>query len=230
MKFSFDLNNFPKWHEFNWIDFEISNSFFALKRLIILQNESFIQIREELDKKIKATERENGNLEEEQVYQYVEYLHGAEDRIINELEIIQDSSQITTAFSIFESKLKLICDKINHSFNFNFEDLKTKSYTEKHWNYIKAFIENDILSTQNKFLEIKNLSVIRNIIVHQNLIATIKQYNRVKTIDSLNFNEFNNSYYLFSIDLTFINELISKMEIFFEELLNKLEYRTNQIL
>lgn len=47
MIISFDLNDFPKWEDFNWTEFEISNSLFVLKRLITLQNESFNQVRVE---------------------------------------------------------------------------------------------------------------------------------------------------------------------------------------
>ena len=229
MRLLSDIEKFPKWTEFNWIHFEILNSLNALNKMIVLQNESFMKVREELDKKIKSAERENGHLKEELMNQYVDRLYGVEDKIIYELELIQDSSQVTTTFSIFESKLKLICDKINSSFNFKITD-KTKSYNQKYWNYLKAFIGNDISSLENQFKEIKKLSVVRNIIVHQNLIATKNQYEKIKNINELNFIDSNNLYYLYSIDLAFINSLISKISKFFNELLSHLKIKTNQLL
>ncbi|MDM1415815.1 hypothetical protein HX057_16340 [Myroides odoratimimus] len=230
MIISFDLNDFPKWEDFNWTEFEISNSLFVLKRLITLQNESFNQVREELDKKIKKTETENTDLDEEVMYQYIDHLYGMEKTIINELEIIQKGSQITTALSIFESKLKMFSDKIKSSFNFNIPNNHSRSYTRNHWNYIKAFIGKENLLIETQFNEITNSSIIRNIIVHQNLVAKQGQYNRIKHLNGLKFYKFNNSYYLSSIELDFIYQLVLKIELFFEGLLDLIKNKTNRLL
>ncbi|QQU02194.1 hypothetical protein [Myroides odoratus] len=231
MTISFDLNDFPKWEDFNWVEFEISNSLFALKRLITLQNESFDQVREELDKKIKKTETENTDLDEEVMHQYIDHLYGMEETIINELEIIQKGSQITTALSIFESKLKMFSDKIKSSFNFKIQNSDSNSsYTQNYWNNIKAFIGKESLLIETQFNEITNSSIIRNIIVHQNLVAKQSQYNRIRHLNELKFHEFNNSYYLYSIDLDFINRLVLKIELFFEGLLDLIKNKTNRLL
>lgn len=228
-KFSIDLNNYPKWGEINWIDLEITNSIYALEKLIEVQDEALHQVEDDLLRKIKNTERSNGNLDEMTLDMYVEHLHGIEQRIVLEFERIQDSSQITTIFSIFESKLKLVCDNISSEFQFNPEPKKTNSIIHKHWQFLNSFLDDDIRPLEKHFTPIYNRNVLRNIIVHQNSIADTKQYNELKNFNGISFYEGIDSYHIYEISKTFIRELLALVKLFFELLIKILTQKTNQL-
>lgn len=229
-KFSINLNSFPKWGEINWIDLEITNSIFALEKLIGVQDEALHKVEDDLFRKIKNTERSNGNLDEMTLDMYVEHLHGIEQRIVLEFERIQDSSQITTIFSIFESKLKLVCDKIYSEFQFKPEPKKTNSIIHKHWHFLNSFLQDDIRPLEKHFTPIYNRNTIRNIIVHQNSIADVKQYNELKNFDGISFYENINSFHIYEISKNFIRELLALVKLFFEILIKILVQKTNKLI
>ncbi|NRT13568.1 hypothetical protein, partial [Flavobacterium sp. 14A] len=77
-----------------------------------MQREILKTVQSVLHKKIKFTEKENQNMDDQMLEQYLEHLYGIEKRMTSELFRITNVSNISTVLSIFESKLKVICDRI----------------------------------------------------------------------------------------------------------------------
>ena len=225
-----DLKNFPKWNEINWIEFEISNSIYALKKMFQIQTNGFEYLSLDIEQKISSIKKENSNMQENELNQYIKHLFGLEEEIIQNLKKIQKFSNIVIVFSITESKLKIICDKIERDFKFNIDLSNTKSVLSKHWKFLASFLEERSEIIEKYYTPIRNMIEIRNIINHQDGIATINQYKKICDIKGLKFILFEDKYYLTSIDENFVDILLKNIDEFFIELLNSLKMRTNELL
>ena len=220
----------PDWPEFSWIQFEVDNSLDALKKLHEINQQAFNAICNDLESKISKLRIENNNLSGQELEQYEQHIYGLEERILLELNTVQNSSTIVYAFAIFENKLKLISDKIQQDFKFALPTTKSNSYTSEYWKILKNFSTAQINSMEKYFTPIKTQMVLRNIIIHQNSVATFDQHKTIRKVNGLKFNEFKNEYYLINVEYSFINELILKVETFFRALLEVIRYETNQRL
>lgn len=229
-KFTFNLNDYPKWAEINWLRFETSNSIDAVRKLISMQREMLKTVQNELHEKIKAAEKENESMEEEMLGQYLEHLYGMDERMTSELVRVTNVSDISTVLSIFESKLKVICDRIIEHFG---GELPTESNSviHKHWKFLKDFLGGHLGKTESPYTYIKNTYVLRNVIVHQDSEASKEQFNKingVKNIELVNFE--NQTFYIKKIDDKFIDDLTDRIDVFFIEAFKSLQMKTNSIL
>ncbi len=229
-KISFNLNDFQKWAEINWIKFEINTSIYALKKLVILQNEGFKTLHTDLNNKISAVRIQNLQMDEQDLDQYITHLYNIDEEIIFELKRIQNISKVLSIFAVLESKLKVIRDKLQNEFNPNFELGKTNSVFLGHWKFLRFFLNKEIIESEKYFTSIFNQMEIRNICNHQDGIATEEQYERISNIEGLKFKEFEGMFYLENIEEIFIENLLSKIESFLDELLKALQNRTNQMI
>jgi len=229
-KLSFDLNSVTKWTEISWIKFEINTSIDALKKLVILQNEGFEIIHKDLNTKISKVRSINTQMDEQDLDQYITHLYGIDEEIIAELKRIQNITKVISIFAILESKLKVIRDKIQNDFKPNFELGKTNSVFLGHWKFLRLFFNDKNVKSEKYFTPIFNQMEVRNICNHQDGIATKEQYAKLLHLEGLKFKEFEEMFYLESIDEIFIENLFLKMESFLNELLKELRDRTNEIL
>ncbi|TDD99772.1 hypothetical protein [Flavobacterium cellulosilyticum] len=229
-KLYLDLNNLPDWSEFNWIDFEVDNSIEAVKKLHQINKEAFNTICNDLESKISILRNENKALNADELGQYIQHLYGIEEQIILELNNVQSSSIIIYSFAIFENKLKMISEKVKRDFKFVLPTKKSDSYTSEYWKVLKSFADLKINSVEKYFTPIKSQMVLRNIIIHQNNVATKEQYKTIHKVPGLTFNEFEEQYYLVNIENIFIDQLVGRIEIFFRELLNIIKLETNERL
>ena len=229
-KITFNLNDYPKWAEINWLNFEVSNSIDAIRKLISMQREILKTVQNELHKKIKSTEKENENMDDQMLEQYLEHLYGIEKRMTSELFRITNISDISTVLSIFESKLKVICDRIITDFG---GELSTESNSviHKHWKFLKIFLGEYLGKVESPYTYIKNTYVLRNVLVHQDSVATKEQFNKInglKNIELFNFED--KSYIVLKIEDEFIDDLTDRIEMFFIETFKALQLKTNSIV
>ena len=229
-KNTFNLNDYPKWAEINWLNFEVSNSIDAIRKLISMQREILKTVQNELHKKIKSTEKENENMDDQMLEQYLEHLYGIEKRMTSELFRITNVSDISTVLSIFESKLKVICDRIITDFG---GELSTESNSviHKHWKFLKIFLGEYLGKVESPYTYIKNTYVLRNVLVHQDSVATKEQFNKInglKNIELFNFED--KSYIVLKIEDEFIDDLTDRIEMFFIETFKALQLKTNSII
>lgn len=229
-KITFNLNDYQKWAEINWLNFETSNSIDAIRKLISMQREILKTVQNELHKKIKSTEKENENMDDQMLEQYLEHLYGIEKRMTSELFRITNVSDISTVLSIFESKLKVICDRIIADFG---GELSTESNSviHKHWKFLRIFLGEYLGKVESPYTYIKNTYVLRNVLVHQDSVATKEQFNKInglKNIELFNFED--KSYYVLKIENKFIDDLTDRIEMFFIETFKALQLKTNSIV
>ncbi len=226
----FDLNNFPKWNEFNWIKYEIDNSLEALRKLHEINKNAYDEIYFDLEEKISRLKEDNKDLSQEDLSHFIQHSYGIDEQIVLELDMVQKSSLIIYAFAIFENKLKILTEKIKKDFKINISSKKSNSYTSDYWRILRCFSELNIISIEKFFISLKCQMIIRNIIVHQNNILNIKQYKNIRRFNGLTFNEFEDNFFLVKIENEFIEQLILEIELFFSQLLLIIKYESNNRL
>lgn len=173
------------------LNFETSNSIDAIRNLISMQREILKTVQSVLHKKIKFTEKENQNMDDQMLEQYLEHLYGIEKRMTSELFRITNVSNISTVLSIFESKLKVICDRIITDFGGELS-IESNSVIHKHWKFLKMFLGTYLGKVESPYTYIKNTYVLRNVLVHQDSVARKEQFNKInglKNIELFNFDE-----------------------------------------
>ncbi|SNR77167.1 hypothetical protein [Flavobacterium sp. ov086] len=228
-KMSFDLNNITKWSDLFYIDFEISIGLDASRKMISMQNESYELIHQELLNKIKATKQENGNMDENDLEAYLGHLYGIEEHTMSELNRILTYNQISGIFSFFENKLKLVCEKLQESFNLEII-VKSNSVILKYWSSLLPFLEEERPYIERLFTPIINRYTVRNVVCHQNCIADQKQFEQFRHEKSITFNDFENKYYIIDIQQEFVSTLLDQVMLFLEQLLKAIKLKTNQLL
>jgi hypothetical protein len=229
-KITFNLNDYTKWSEINLLNFETSNSIDAIRKLISIQREMLKKVQNELHNKIKSTEKENENMDDQMLEQYLEHLHGIEERMTSELVRITNVSDISTVLSIFESKLKVICDRIIIDFGGELS-IENNSVIHKHWKFLKIFLGEYLGKVESPYTYIKNTYVLRNVLVHQDSVATKEQFNKINELKNIEFFNFEDkSYYVLKIEDKFIDDLTDRIEMFFIETFKALLLKTNSIV
>ncbi|WP_312090599.1 hypothetical protein [Chryseobacterium sp.] len=228
-KFGIKPNSETVWSEIFLIEYDINLSMDALKTMIDLQNQSLSVINEELYKKMEEIRWNNGFMEENELEQYITHLHGIEEKNLVELYNIQIANQIGAIFSVFENKMKMICEKIERNFNYQVPP-KKGAYIPYYWKMIKGFILEESNQLERYYTPIYNKYIVRNILHHQNRIAEGKQYETFKHIQEIETKEFKNEYYIVKIDSKFCEILLSENKIFFEKLIEVLKKKTTKKL
>ncbi|NWL03624.1 hypothetical protein DM790_22625 [Flavobacterium collinsii] len=228
-KISFDLNDYPKWSEINWLKYETLNSVEAAGNLISMQRDIIGKAQNDLHERIQATEKENGNMDGEMLEQYVEHLYGIEERIASELVRVASVSDVSVVLSIFESKLKVICDTIIRDFGGQLP-ARSNSVIDKYWKFLREFLGQFIGKVENLYTYIKNTYVLRNVLVHQDAIADKGQFNHIRGLKNVAIVEFEGNHYISKIDAKFIDDLTNRVAAFFAEAFKCLQLKSNELL
>lgn len=228
-KFGIISENKVVWSEIFLIEYDINLSIDALKAMIDLQGKAYSVVDEELYTKMKSTRRNNGFMDEDELEQYISHLHGIEESILFELENIQIANQIGAIFSVFENKMKMICEKIERNFNYQVPP-KKGAYIPYYWKGIKGFVQGESNQLESYYTPIYNKYVVRNVLHHQNRIAEIKQFETFKHIQEIETIEFQNEHHIVKIDSQFCEILLSEIKIFFEKLIDALKNKTSKNL
>lgn len=232
-KIHFNSNDLTLWSELYFIEFEIDNTIHALKKHIEINENAFNTMCNDLEIKITNLRSENEYLNEYDLHNYIVNIHEVEERIIVDLKCLQHSSTVIYAFSIFENKLKMICEKIINEFDdFNKTTKEKKgSYVSYYWKILKSFLGAKINIVEKFFTPLKNQMILRNVITHQNnVIETNSQLNTLSQIKFIKTNEFQKTHYLVNIENEYLEDLTVLIESFFRELIKVLTSYTNDKL
>lgn len=228
-RISFDLNDYPKWSEINWLRYETLNSIGAVRDLISMQREIIGRANKDLHEKIKSSEKENSEMDGEMLEQYLEHLYGIEERIAGELLHIASVSDVSIVLSIFESKLKVICDRIIRDFGGELPN-GSNSVIHKYWKFLSHFLGEFIGKTEKSYTLIKNTYVLRNVLVHQDSIAKKEQFNSLNGLKNIEIVQFEESFYVTKISDKFTDDLADQIESFFTKVFKGLQMKTNEII
>lgn len=228
-KITFNLNDYPKWADINWLRFETLNSIDAIRKLISMQREMLKTVQNDLHEKINSTEKENEKMDKQTLEQYVEHLYGMEERMTSELVRVVNVADISTVLSIFESKLKVICDRIIADFGGELP-AESNSVIHKHWKFLRDFLGEHLGKAESPYTYIKNTYVLRNILVHQDSEAEKKQFKSISGLKNIELVNLDQGYYVRTIDDKFIDDLTDRIELFYVEAFKSLQIKTNAIL
>ncbi|WP_106914604.1 hypothetical protein [Chryseobacterium aurantiacum] len=227
-KFGITKDSPALWTEIFLIEYDISLSIDALKAMIDLQNRAYSVLDAELYMKIKSTRRDNGSMNENELEQYIGHLHGIEESILLEMENIQTANQIGAIFSVFENKMKMICEKLKKYFNFDFPK-KEGSYIPYYWKILKGFLEEESNQVERYYTPICNKYTTRNVLQHQNNVANKRQFEAFKHLKEIETIEFENEHHIIKIDSRFCEVLLFEINLFFEKLILALKTKTSNI-
>ena len=228
-KLDINLNDFPEWSEINWINFEIDNTIDALRKSIEINQNSFNEICNDLELKISKLRKDNNNLNHQELDGFIEHLHGLEERIIVELNEVQNSSTVIYAFAIFENKLKMITEKIKNEFEFQLPTRQGDSYVSNYWKILKSFLEVEIDPIEKNYTKLKNQMVLRHVIIHQNNMLKDNQHKTLSRVKNIKLNEVDGNHYLVNIENIYLETLVVLVTTFFKELIIILTHHTNKI-
>lgn len=228
-RISFDLNDYPKWSEINWLRYETLNSVEAVRNLIFMQREVIGKAQNDLHEKIKTSEKENSEMDDNMLEQYMEHLYGIEERIAAELVRVASVSDVSIVLSVFESKLKVICDRIIKDFGGELP-IGSNSVIHKYWKFLSDFLGEFIGKVENSYTYIKNTYVLRNVLVHQDAIAKKEQFKSLNGLKSIEIVQFEENYYVTKIGDKFTDDLADQIESFFTKVFKGLQMKTNEVL
>lgn len=228
-RISFDLNDYPKWSEISWLQYETLTSVEAFRNLISMQREIIGRSQHDLHLKIKSTERDNGSMDGDMLEQYLDQLYGIEERIASELVRVAGISDVSIVLSVFESKLKVICDRIIADFGGELKSV-SNSVIDKYWKFLRDFLGEFIGKVENSYTYIKNTYVLRNVLVHQDAIAKKEQFNSLNGLKNIEIVEFEGNFYVTKIGDKFTDDLADQIESFFIKVFTGLQMKTNEIL
>jgi len=223
-----DLNSYGfKWTDLYYIDFNISNSYDALKRINSNQEVSLLESRKTLEAKINSIKEENKLLGSD-IDAYINHHFYEDDMVINELEKLQRFSLIMSIFSFYESQLKILCNLIEKEFQFKIKLKDLNNYKGdlfRYWTYLDKVYQVPIGNLQPLFNPINQQKSLRNLIAHHNGIVNEDSINKVHKVDGVLFNKVGNLYYIEIEKDIYINYLLKNIKDFFEELLKVVDNR-----
>ncbi|WP_143394930.1 hypothetical protein [Flavobacterium sp. 2] len=194
-----------------------------------MQREIIDRSQHDLHLKIKSTERDNGNMDGDMLEQYLDHLYGIEERIASELVRVAGISDVSIVLSVFESKLKVICDRIIADFGGELKSV-SNSVIDKYWKFLRDFLGEFIGKVENSYTFIKNTYVLRNVLVHQDAIAKKEQSNSLNGLKNIEIVEFEGNFYVTKIGDKFTDDLADQIESFFIKVFTGLQMKTNEIL
>ncbi|PIF71295.1 hypothetical protein CLU99_2060 [Flavobacterium sp. 2] len=161
--------------------------------------------------------------------QYLDHLYGIEERIASELVRVAGISDVSIVLSVFESKLKVICDRIIADFGGELKSV-SNSVIDKYWKFLRDFLGEFIGKVENSYTFIKNTYVLRNVLVHQDAIAKKEQSNSLNGLKNIEIVEFEGNFYVTKIGDKFTDDLADQIESFFIKVFTGLQMKTNEIL
>lgn len=230
----FDLNNFHQfyWADLYYIDFEIGNSFDALRRLNINQEKTLSESRTALEQKVQSI---LASSEGEDQYILNSFIHQEtydEEILMDEIERLQRNSLIMSIFSFYEARLKFLCNMIENAFALNIKlvDLNThKGDLMKYWTYLSKVYQLNTEELQPLFDPLNRQKKLRNIIAHYDGAVSNKQKNEVPETPGISFKQIEDLYYLQVEEHIYIEYLLKEIKSFFELLLKAIDNRFKEL-
>lgn len=230
----FDLNNLHQfyWADLYYIDFEIGNSFDALRKLNINQENTLTESRAELEEKIQSILASSQEEDQFFINSYIHHETYDDEILMDEIERLQRYSLIMSVFSFYETRLKSLCNMIEKEFNLKIKISDLNSYKGdlmKYWTYLSKVYEIPTEELQPLFDPINRQKKLRNIIAHHDGIANKKQMKEIPETDGISFKNIEDLYFLQVAENVYIEYLLKEIKSFFELLLKAIDIRFKQL-
>ncbi|RKS21771.1 hypothetical protein CLV94_2406 [Flavobacterium endophyticum] len=229
--------NLNEMHGFNWteisyLDFSISNSFSALRKLNVNQEKLLSESKSDLEAKINSIREYNKGGEQEFIESYIHHITYDDEIMIEEIKRLQRYSLVVTIFSFYEARLKSLCEMIEVEFNFKIKINDLNSYKGdllKYWTYLSKVYEMPTESLQELFDPLIRQKKIRNIIVHQDGIISEKHLKEIPNTHGICFKKSGSLYVLEIEENIYVEFLLKNIMRFFESLLKEIDKKYIQL-
>jgi hypothetical protein len=216
------------WTELSYMDFDISNSFSAIRKLNSNQEKSLSESKAELEETIKSIREYNKGREQEFIESYIHHITYDDEIMIDEIQRLQRYSLVMSIFAFYEAQLKSLCSIIEEEFKFKIKisDLNnSKGDLIKYWTYLSNVFEMKTEKLGELFEPLSLQKKIRNLIVHQDGVANEKYAKGFPKINGVSFRKSGESYILQIEENVYIEFLLKQIEIFFKSLLKEVDNR-----
>lgn len=220
------------WGEISFLNFDISNSFDALRKLNFNQEKSLSESKKDLEETIKSIRDYNKDGEEEFIESYIHHRTYDNEIMIDEIQRLQRYSLVMSIFAFYEAKLKFICNMVESEFQFKIKvnDLNNyKGDLVKYWTYLDKVYEMPSKELEYLFEPINIHKKIRNLIVHHDGIATEKNIKEMPTTGGISFRKNTDLYFLQIEANVYVEFLLKNINLFFESLLKAIDKRYTQL-
>ena len=101
------------WGEISYLDFDISNSFDALRKLNSNQEKSLSESKKDLEDTIKSIRNYNKDVEEEFIESYIHHKTYDNEIMIDEIQRLQRYSLVMSIFAFYEALILNIFDFVS---------------------------------------------------------------------------------------------------------------------
>lgn len=222
MKFDLNKIRLLEWTDLYYFEMEINISIDALKSLSTNQEKTLSDIEQDFQKQID----EDQNLKTEYGSDFYTHVYETEGFTINELRKLQRYSIILSTHSFFEGKLKSLCEKIEHEFDFKIKigDLKNNDDLQLYWTFLEKVYNIDMSSVEEFFTPIKQQKIVRNIIAHQEGFFGLLQFKKIQFLKGLEHEElFEGKYIILITNDEYLNYLLKNMRMFFSVLIELID-------
>lgn len=220
------------WGEISYFDFDISNSFDALRKLNSNQEKSLSESKKELEDTIKSIRDYNKDGEEEFIEAYIHHRTYDNEIMIDEIQRLQRYSLVMSIFAFYEARLKSICNMVEREFQFKIKVSDLNNYKGdlvKYWTYLAKVYEMPIVELQHLFEPINFQKKIRNLIAHHDGIATEKNIREIPETEGISFRKNAELYFLQIEANVYVEFLLKSLNLFFESLLKAIDKRYTEL-
>jgi len=226
MQIDFNKIRLFKWGELHYEEFETNIGIDALILLNENQENTFNQLKVKLIKDIK----EDKNLQfinSEYFASYYQHMYEIEEITLDKLKLHQRYAILLSVFSFFEGRLKSISEKIEHHFEFKIkiDDLNSNNHVLKYWNYLLKVYELNIEKIEPYFTPIKQQTIVRNIIAHQEGYLKGGEQKKITIVPGLLLKEFGSITQIEITNTEYFSNLVKKIKSFFKELILAIDDR-----
>lgn len=232
-KLTFDFTNVPsyEWAESYYLTYELDINLSSIKESVLYHTQLVKDKREQLKNAIDSDTYLQSDEKDEFKAQYYHQRFEHAERAIDDLEEILYNSSVLTVFSVFEGKMKYLCELIESETKSKLKHTDLKSSNGDFGQFIKYLTSVFGVETikSNSYTDaISKYKTVRNKIAHQNSKISSSELTRIKTLNNLKTDSFGDFHKLTITSHLFITELIDTIDKYFQELVKEVDKRMNE--
>ena len=233
-KLNFDFLNVPSynWTELHYLTYELNISLSSIKESISNNTQLIRGKRQELKDAIEKDEYLNSYEKEEFKAQYYNQHFEHAEKSINDLENTLHHSCILTIFSVFEGKMKYLCEliedetksKVKHT------DLKSNGDFGQFIKYLTSVFGMTPTKSESYSQTISNYKTVRNKIAHQNNKISSSELKRIRTLENIRIESYSDSHKILISSSAFLIQLTETVDKYYQELVKEVDERMKELM
>ncbi|HOY05401.1 MAG TPA: hypothetical protein PLO67_08365, partial [Saprospiraceae bacterium] len=199
-----------RWSDLHDEEFEIEIVIDSLYMQIVSQEKTWQEIQDKFNQMVENDAKLNSMQESQGDYYRHQYLH--QEQSNTEMRRMQRYSMLTSIFNFVESRLGVLCEKIEADNNFTkkLKNMAGDGYVDKKWNYLCEVYNIDSTDTQPFIDSLQKYRGFRNAITHSG--GYIDKFKRdallPNTTVGITIEEGDRLYYIDITDVEFLKNLL----------------------